>query len=241
MKTAILSDLHGNDLALELVLRDAKRKEAGELLIAGDFVGYYYHPEKLFTLLNTWKWEGIQGNHDALFASFISGNDSHMNTYRASYGSALDRAAQTLSAEEKSFLFSLPEKKEFIRDGKKILMCHGSPWQQDAYIYPDAPEELFARIAKLGHDIVILGNTHYPFIKKSGACIIINPGSVGQPRDESSNTSWALADFAAGTVEIHRVRFSPEDLIKEILTYDASNSYLREVLVRKKNTHAKKQ
>ena len=78
-----------------------------------------------------------------------------------------------------------------------------------------------------------MGHTHYPFVKKIGKTIIINPGSVGQPRDEGGNSSWALVDFNTGEAVMRRTRFLVDELIKEININDPEISYLKEVLIRK--------
>ena len=82
---------------------------------------------------------------------------------------------------------------------------------------------------------MILGHTHYPFIKKAeDGRMIINPGSVGQPRDKNSSASWAIVDFMTGAVDLRRTRFKSQELIKEIEKRDPSLPYLKDVLVRKK-------
>lgn len=233
MRVAIISDLHGNAVALEKVLEEIKKAGAEKLIIAGDFTGYYYEPDKVFNLLNSWEWQGVIGNHDKFLRDF-GGKKDLMADYRASYGRALEVALEKLGEKEKQLLFSLPEKRELDYGGKRILVCHGAPWQNDEYIYPNAKSEVFERIAGLGYDFVILGHTHYPMVKKIGKTIIINPGSVGQPRDEGGNSSWALVDFANGQTEIFRTQFNPNLVIKEIEFRDPQLPYLKEVLTRSK-------
>lgn len=238
MKTGIISDLHGNAVALETVLEDIKKAGAKELLIAGDFVGYYYRPNEIFTLLHSWSWDGILGNHDVALRALSSGKGNHMLAYRAKYGSGLDLALERLSSKGRDLLFSLPQQKEIIRSGKKILLCHGSPFDAEAYVYPDAGEALFAKIASLGYDFVVMGHTHYPLVKRLTHCTIINPGSVGQPRDEGSMASWALVDFESGETELHRTRFSPNEMIQEARLNDPRVPYLQDILQRKRSSYA---
>ena len=66
MKIAVLSDIHGNHLALREVLDDASRLDVGELFVLGDSVGYYYHPDKVLEQLTAWQMEMIQGNHEPM-------------------------------------------------------------------------------------------------------------------------------------------------------------------------------
>ena len=66
MKIAVLSDIHGNNLALKLVLDEARILGVERLFILGDIVGYYYHPEEVIHLLNDWHKEMIQRNHESM-------------------------------------------------------------------------------------------------------------------------------------------------------------------------------
>lgn len=234
MQVAILSDLHGNSLALAKVLEEIKRQGVTRLLIAGDFIGYYYRPDEVLELLSSWQWEGVKGNHDKMLEEFLAKNKREMTRYRNSFGKAIDIALQVLKESQIKMLLSLPPKKEVVIEGKRILICHGAPWNQDEHIYPDARKDVFTQIAALGYDYVILGNTHYPYIKRLSKTIIINPGSVGQPRDQGSNSSWILADFGSKKVAIQRTRFDPSMVISDIETNDPKLVYLKEVLIRRK-------
>ena len=230
---AIIADIHGNSEALREVLRDIKKAGVTKLLIAGDFVGYYYRPDEVFALLREWEWQGVSGNHDTNFKRFIAGSFPDMDAYRKEYGQALDVAKQKMSDADVSLMRSLPETRELSIDGKRVLLCHGSPWSENERVYPDAPESTFARIASLGFDVVILAHTHYPFLKQTGSCTVLNPGSVGQPRDEGSVASWASADFETGEMYLHKTPFNPEAVLRDARTYDPSCPYLSDVLTRK--------
>lgn len=237
MKIAVISDIHSNALALEAVLNDVYSQGVMQLLIAGDFIGYYYRPDEVFELLKSWSWRGIQGNHDLMLNYFISGDEDRMKKYRDSFGSSLDVAVSKLSPDQKNLLISLPPNMEMTILERRIFIAHGSPWDQNERIYPDASPKVFKRIGELGYDFVFLGHTHHPFTKEIGKTKIVNPGSVGQPRDDGANASWALVDLQKQTVRIRRVRFDPDEIIKDIEIRDPRHHYLREVLTR--NAHVK--
>ena len=75
MKIALLADIHGNHHALSCVLDAARKEECDRLLIAGDFVGYYYHPDKVFDLLDGWKCDAVKGNHDILIQGSMNSSE----------------------------------------------------------------------------------------------------------------------------------------------------------------------
>ena len=83
-------------------------------------------------------------------------------------------------------------------------MVHASPWEPfDAYIYPQSPQ--LARFAQLPYDVVILGHTHVPMVRRVDGVTIINPGSCSQPRDQDRRGSYAILDVERTEVEIRRV------------------------------------
>lgn len=234
MKYAILGDIHGNSVALNTVIEDIRRNKIGKLLLTGDFVGYYYHPQEVFTALHSWDWLGVKGNHDLMLEQIAKGKISE-KFYKKKYGSSLKIALATLDKHQKQTLFSQPVTRTLLINNSEILLCHGSPWKVDEYIYPDAREETFNKFLTLGRQYVILGHTHYPFIKKTGTVYILNPGSVGQPRDFGSRASWMEADFTKNHFILHRVDFDPASLIQEALHFDPQLPYLRSVLLRNRS------
>jgi len=234
MKIALLSDIHGNSIALEGVLKELKKHKVNQLLIMGDFLGYYYDHDKVFQLLDQFQWIGVQGNHDAALADFFFENETAMEKYRSSYGSSLDVALRKLKRDQIEMLIRLPEKRELVLDGKKTLICHGAPWDQECYVYPDSEQVLFDRLFGLNYDFIILGHTHYPMMKKQKGVTVINPGSVGQPRDEGNKASWAFVNFQTGEVEFRRTRFAPDEMIKAVGAYDPHHKSLKEVFMRKR-------
>jgi len=233
MKFALISDIHGNAPALKRVLEEIKKQKIERIFIMGDFLGYYYDHDKVFQLLKPVKWQAVQGNHDAILSIFLAGNRRLMRNYRAQYGHSLDLALKILTKKQIATLINLPKTYELKIDGKKLLLCHGSPWDQNKHVYSDSHRKTFERIFKLDYDYVILGHSHHPFIKKQGKKTIINTGSVGQPRDQGSSASWFIADLKNQNIELQRTSFSPIQIIKKIEKNDPDNIYLKKVLSRK--------
>ena len=240
MHIAVIGDIHGNAHALRLVLNDISKKGIRDLLILGDFVGYYYRADEVFSLLEQWQWQGVQGNHDRMLGQLVQEGGSGKEGYRLRYGDGLEIASRTLTTSQIVRLTELPESKELTYDGCRILLCHGSPWSQDEYIYPDAPHATFERIAQLGYDIVLLGHTHYPMVRRVQKTLIMNPGSVGQPRDFGSMASWGILTIPEREATIQRIRFDPATIIEDARRYNPENAYLIEVLTREQSSHAQK-
>jgi len=233
-RIAVLGDIHGNIYAFRSVLKDIKKESITKLLINGDLVGYYYQADKVLNALKDWSYELVQGNHDAMLGEVSTWSNEAKKAYRRKYGSALEQTAKLLSKKEIEYLKKLPYWKEIFIDGRHLLLCHGSPWNRDEYIYPDSSPEVLRRCANTRYDVVILGHTHYPMIKKINSTIILNPGSVGQPRDGQCGAPWAILNLDDLSVQFHIVKYNIERLIREINERDPDVPYLVEVLTRKR-------
>ena len=102
---------------------------------------------------------------------------------------------------------------------------------EDEYVYPDASCEIFLQQV-LHSDITVLGHTHHSFIWCSNNKYLINPGSVGQPRDQSSLASTVVFDTSNKAIVTYKVKFDTEKLKREITKFDRGNEYLVSVLER---------
>lgn len=231
-RAAVLGDIHGNIDAFKAVLDDIEREAIDKLLIVGDLVGYYYFADEVLDTLKSWRFELIQGNHDGLLAEISNWNNEMRRAYRQKYGSALELATELLSDAEIAYLRDLPFRKKLILKNRQILLCHGSPWDRDEYIYPDASTEVLKRCAKYQGDVVIMGHTHYPMLKVINSTILLNPGSVGQPRNRQYGASWVILDSDDLDIQFRVASYRVEKLITEVSKRDPDVSYLIEILKR---------
>lgn len=235
MNVAVLGDIHGNHLALKTVLTEIKKEGIKHLFIAGDIVGYYYHPDKVFDELADWSYELIQGNHDNMFVKIYQGDEKLRRWYEQKYGSGIEIALKVLDQEICEFISKLPVKKEILINNKKILLCHGSPWKFDEYIYPDSPEATIKQCAQGDFDVVIMGHTHYPMEKHINSTVILNAGSVGQPRNYIPGADWAILNLDTLGVQLRHVQYDISAVIEEAEHINPELPYLAQVLYRKRN------
>ena len=191
MKVAVISDIHGNFDALAAVLEKAENENVTHLLILGDVVGYYYHPDKIMDLLSQWNFDIIKGNHEKILEDLIA-DSSLSETIRLKYGSGHQEAINKLTQEQLRFLIDLPETKTVQFGQTSLLMCHGSPWSIDYYVYPDCDKEILEKCDSKVHDFVLIGHSHYSFAIRNENSILINPGSVGQSRQTGGKASWCV-------------------------------------------------
>lgn len=230
MKVALLADIHANDLALHAVLSRARDCGVERLLIAGDFVGYYRRASRMLAMLNEWNFDAISGNHEAMLEQ--AADEGEASRIRAKYGSGIDAARSSLTPRQVEWLCGLPEKLSITVDGWRVLLCHGTPWDRDEYMYPDRVASSLPRLAQLEADIIISGHTHYPYLVRHDSIILVNPGSVGQPRDGSPGACWALWDTGDNSVSLRREPYDSSPLLQDCRLYDAQHPYLASVLTR---------
>ena len=232
MKVAILSDIHANAHALDEVLSAASKSGVERLVLLGDYVGYYYQPRDVIAMLMDWDHIAILGNHDRM-ALEARENAALRQAYREKYGSSLDVALDELDATAWNWLESLPLQRRIELGAWSVHLAHGAPFDDDAYIYPDSPEALLERTrASSDANAIWLGNTHWPF-HSIGRPALLNPGSVGQPRDIGGMASWCLFDTARGTIAHRRTAFDTQALIADCHARDPGLPRLAEVLTRR--------
>jgi putative phosphoesterase len=231
MKIAVISDIHGNYDALVAVLKKAKAEGVTHLLVLGDIVGYYYHPEKILKALSEWNFDMIKGNHEYLLENLIE-NPSLGESMRSKYGSGHQEAIKKLSKQQLDFLSDLPETKWVQFNETSLLMSHGSPWSNDFYIYPDCDKEIIEKCDSVDHDFVLIGHSHYAFAIKTENSILINPGSVGQSRQIGGKASWCIINTENRCFQMLTTDYNTENLLKEIAEKDRNIQYLTKVLIR---------
>lgn len=231
MKVAVLSDIHGNYYALEAVLKMVVKEKISKLLILGDFVGYYYYPDKVLRLLANWDYTFIRGNHEVLLYQLTKQEISEPELC-FKYGSGHRMAMEKLTEKEMKKLLTAPDKHEVILNGINILMCHGSPWDMNQYIYPDSHTELLEKCAFSNFDFVLIGHSHYPFVYQTKTSTLINVGSVGQSRYMGGVANWTVINTENKCIEMKSTDYDVRSLLKEIEQTDPHMNYMKEILMR---------
>lgn len=231
MKLALIGDIHGNADALGAVLAAAEKMDVEHLLVTGDLVGYYFAPAKVLELLAIWSKHIVRGNHEEMLVA-ARAERTALEAISTRYGSGIQIALEQLTENQLDEICSFPHPLKLDIDGCRILLCHGAHWDVDQYVYPDAKPELLERCCNLDFDFVVMGHTHYPMIKQVDNMQIINPGSVGQPRNGQPGAQWAFLDTISRHLEFRIEEYDRSSLIKECEARHPELPYLAEVLKR---------
>jgi len=210
MQVLLMSDVHSNLPALRAVLADAGPRDTA--ICAGDVVGYGPNPAECVERVSLGGFTCCQGNHDRAVATVETDwfNDDAQEAIRAN--------RRMLPPAHLRWLERLPTGLNLDLGGLRVAAYHGSPTEPlTSYVFREDAEAgadglLYAARA----DLLILGHTHVPYLIESRRGIIVNPGSVGQPRDGDPRASYALLDTEAREVEHRRVEYPIDETAEEI-------------------------
>ena len=229
MRYLILSDLHANWDALEAVLAEAG-SDFDRLICCGDLVGYGADPNTVVEWVRAHCHLVVRGNHDKA----CSGQED-LEWFNPVARAGAIWTGQNLTEENASYVRELPKGPAFL-DGVQIL--HGSPWDEDDYVM--AAEDAGEAFGYLESRLAFFGHTHLQggfiwnqsrietippvsarqtsrWLEIDSSCgYLVNPGSVGQPRDGDPRAGYAVYDADARAVSYHRVPYDVAAAQKKI-------------------------
>lgn len=220
MRALIVSDLHSNAEALRGVMSRVRRKKIDEIVCLGDFVGYGAEPNQVLDVMRNMHGKKlyIRGNHDRVAAGLDEAESFNPPAREAALWTR-----GRLSGPNRHFLRGLPQG-PLSHEG--VMLCHGSPYDEDEYVFTE--HHAAQILALFDAPVILYGHTHLPVVfsidaqrQVGGVAIrdeetyrmnresryLINPGSVGQPRDRNPAASFAIFDSKRFTVQFFRVAY----------------------------------
>lgn len=230
MRVAVLSDIHANRQALTAVAKDLEAQRVDETWCLGDVVGYGANPLECLEWVEEHADLIVKGNHDHAVAS------GEMAWFNPVAAQAARWHAQRLVPPDRSRLYAWPERERREVQGVHVMLVHGSP-DDPLHEYVRPSDAAFGLRRWDGRaDLILMGHTHVPFFAapselgpglpvwtargfhddirsravSPSSPVLVNPGSVGQPRDGDSRASYLVLDFAERLVELHRVAYDVE-------------------------------
>ncbi len=207
VRIAVISDIHSNIYGLEAVLKDIeKRRNIDEIICLGDIVGYYPFPNECVDLVREKCSISMYGNHDA----GVVGDEPAFYFNPIAYEMII-WTKKFLKKNNLIWLSKLPRKKIIERNGKKIYLVHGSPFQ--TFDYFDAPSGsewknmLKEASEKTMTDMLFVGHTHIPIKDRYKKFHVLNPGSVGQPRNGKPGAYYSIVNTTPLNVTMVQVKY----------------------------------
>lgn len=198
MKVAFLSDVHGNEIALDTCLAVIQRLRVDQIQFLGDAVGYM--PGEIPVLARL-KEEGIpcqQGNHEAMLLGERPPDEVQDAIYRLT-----PARARLIATPAWLQIQAWPTRVTREYGGRRFLLVHGSP-SDELFGYVHQNTDL-APFCSEPADVIVMSNTHRPWIREAGGKIFVNTGSAGLPRDHGALAAFAVCDADTGVLRIIRV------------------------------------
>jgi putative phosphoesterase len=197
MRLGVVSDIHSNLVALEAVLADLP--DVDRLVCAGDVVGYNPWPAECVDEVRNRDVPTVMGNHDRMVATGRNFRGNGMAQ------AGVEHATEALNDVQMAWVETLPRERT-LADGR-VKLVHDHPEVQDKYTYPEEfGPHLLGRNGS-DEDVLILGHTHVQHHETYDDGVVLNPGSVGQPRDRDPRAAYAVVDLDDLTVTEHRVEY----------------------------------
>lgn len=238
MRAAVLADIHGNLVALDAVLKDMEaRGGAGQLWCLGDTVGYGPEPSKCIQRLRQYDHLCIAGNHEYASTGRVDTFD-----FNPDAAAAVQWTAEHLTQDDKQYLQGLSVT---LVEGA-FTMAHGSP-RSAVWEYLVNSAQAIENFDYFKTPFCLIGHSHIPlyfeYLEEEGLCpgkrfedgallklgknrLIINPGSVGQPRDRDPRASYAIYDSDGRTIQLFRVPYDIAATQSEMEQYGLPRSLI---------------
>ena len=229
MRYLVITDIHANLEALDVVLADAAVRGYDRTLVLGDIVGYGPDPNAVIERVTGLQpYALVRGNHDKIAFGL-----DQAEGFNVSARAAAEWTLNALTPAHRDWLINLPKGPTVVDDCVEI--CHGSPYDEDEYIF----DELDARraIDSARQRLCLFGHTHVAmvfrlagrsigFVELTGTSIaldadakyLVNPGSVGQPRDSDPRAAYAIFDAGTRQLEMYRLEYPIEHTQQKMVT-----------------------
>ncbi|MBI1911601.1 MAG: metallophosphoesterase family protein [Deltaproteobacteria bacterium] len=228
MRYAVISDIHSNLEAFSAFIDEVENLDINKIICLGDIVGYNANPNECIDIIRKKKIICVMGNHDSRASGLEDPFDFNLQAQTAIYWTR-----HALNAENKEFLRNLP--RTLLIDNK-FLAVHGSIDDTDTYILGERSAlRNFDLLREMGRpNLCFFGHTHVPvtFAEHDGSADIktdqtikiekgvnylINPGSIGQPRDRDPRASFIIYDTRKSIVTFHRIEYDIQSTAEKIL------------------------
>jgi diadenosine tetraphosphatase ApaH/serine/threonine PP2A family protein phosphatase len=239
MKIAVMSCIHGNYEALNAVLSDIDDHKAEQIFCLGDLVGYGPHPNAVVEMIRSLDIPTCQGCWDEDIVEGLNACDcSYPSVLAESRGKTAHAwTDQEIYPETREYLAQLP----LVITEKNMSFVHGSPNGQHEYLLPDVNAfTALERVLSTGSDVLFCGHTHVPYVRTleqnqllvkveqqnqkdthyqfaPSTRLIINAGSVGEPRHGRPNATYVLYNTDDGKVTIREVEYDYQRTCADII------------------------
>jgi predicted phosphodiesterase len=208
MRVAVISDPHGDLVALHAVIADLERQEGvDETLVAGDLAQGGPQPVEVVDEIRARGWRSARGNSDDFLVRIARGEPLAAGDLEALVAHG-EWSAGRLGGERIEYLRSLPFSLRLTDlSCGPLVIVHSTPWSNEEVVLPDAPDEVASRVVEAaGARLVAYGHIHTPYQRRVGDGVLLSVGAVSASNDADPRPAYTIIDAAdAITVEVRRV------------------------------------
>lgn len=205
MRLGLISDIHGNPVALTACLHVLREKKVDVIVCLGDSVGYLPLGKEVLELIGENGIRCVKGNHEAMLLGQLPLDPERDRVYR------LSLLRTNLPAPYLEQVKRFPSTDELSIHGKRLLFMHGGPHDPlNEYVYENSNMHDFEVCS---YDSVFIGHTHLPFVYRSPHVLVVNAGSCGLPRDYGTLACSVIYDTESDDVEIWRIPFEAQEIV----------------------------
>jgi putative phosphoesterase len=213
VKILVFSDLHGNFDALQAL--QAVESKPDVVLSLGDIVGYGPEPKLCLSWIRSNATHAVRGDHDEAVAKDISSRCPPELKDLSEATKAYTR--RMLNEADLDYLSNLPLEETVNLGGTKFYLTHAAPSDNLGKPLPLTAlkeKELAEEIAHLDAEVVFLGHTHVPAVRQVGETVLVNPGSLGQPRHGTPSPTYAV--WEDGELQIRHVHCDLSPVLRKL-------------------------
>jgi putative phosphoesterase len=197
MRIAVISDIHGNMESLS-----ALTESYDELWVLGDLVNYGPDPGAVIDFVRSHAAVVVRGNHD--HAVGFNEDPRCSPPYREMAKETMQFTRSVLSRDQIQYLASLPLVAERMVEDTKFVLCHAAPSDPLYKYVPEKSPQWTEEMKLVSADVLLVGHTHTPFAQSVGGSLVVNPGSLGEPKTGSIKACYAT--WESGAI-LHSARY----------------------------------
>ena len=218
MRIGVISDIHGNSIALDAVLRRIEKDKLDEVVCLGDLAFKGPSPSECVRTIKSLGIPCIFGNTDLYLLSVVDGlKPTHSIAYKPNVAEIpyLQWHTSRMSSSDIDFLSQLPFEYRLEVDGQQLLFVHGAPQDCFSAIQPtDSLEQLDNATQKADADWIFMGHIHRPFVFKHLYVMLVNAGAIGFSLDRDWRASYCIVDTSTKSVCLNRIEYDIADSVR---------------------------
>jgi predicted phosphodiesterase len=223
-RTAIISDVHSNAVALRAVVAELESEGIDRVVCLGDVCQGGPEPGECVDLLAERGWPVVMGNADAFVLDPATAEGSSEVVTERQLAVREWTYDRLTSAQRDLLAAYAPTVEHDLGDNRTLLCCHATPNSYEPIVLPSAPEEEYrAAFGGSGADVVACGHIHLPYVRRLGTTMVLNPGSVGLGYDHEQDpealrfdpwAAWAVIATGGGrlSIDLRRTPFDAREV-----------------------------